>query len=208
MTQRQKPLIYALVGFAATWMITYAGYHLAKNSRMSVEKVQAYAHSVHLRDLTGSARRKAILGLANRLNALSLEERRRARMGRIWQQWLDEMTEVEKAFFIEISLPTGFKQMLTAFGQLPEDKRRKTIEDAVARMREAQEKFGGEEPPLPAGTNNTPFSPELQEKIATLGLKTFYSESSAQTKAELAPLLEELQRLMESGAAFRGPRRP
>ena len=208
MTQRQKPLIYALVGFAATWVIAYAGYHLAKNSRMTVEKTLAYAHSVHLRDLTGSARRRAILGLANRLNALSLEERRRARLGRIWQDWLDEMTEEEKAFFIENTLPTGFKQMLTAFGQLPEDKRRKTIEDAVARMREAQQKSGAEENPSQAGTNNAPFSPELQEKIATIGLKTFYSESSAQTKAELAPLLEELQRLMESGAAFRGPRRP
>lgn len=97
-------------------------------------------------------------------------------------------------------MPTGFKQMLTAFEQLPEDQRRRTVDNALRRLRESPDR-----PNDAGGTNGPPqLSEELQAKVRSIGLKTFYSQSSAQTKAELAPLLEEMQRAMESGRAFRG----
>ena len=113
------------------------------------------------------------------------------------------MTEEEKSEFVEATLPTGFKQMLTSFEQLPQDQRRKTIDDALRELKSA-----GEQPPegIVGGSNDTnapALSPEMEAKMRTIGLKAFYSQSSAQTKAELAPVIEELQRLMESGRPFR-----
>ena len=115
------------------------------------------------------------------------------------------MTDAEKGAFIEATLPTGFKQMITAFEQQPEERRRRSIDEALRRLRETSEQTPDAFRSPESGTNRPPpLSPELEAKVRTLGLKSFYSQSSAQTKAELAPVLEELQRLMESG---RGPRR-
>ena len=198
----------AAIILVVAWVAAIAGYTLAKNSRMSAARVRAYAESVDLRKLSGSERAKAIRGLAERLNRLSPEERRKARLERVSEQWFGEMTDDEKETFVELTMPTGFKQMLASFEQLPEDKRRKSIDDAMRRLKEAQAQTGEDGEAAPAAGTNTPpaLSRELQDKIAKIGLKTFYSESSAQTKAELAPMLEELQRTMESGRMFRGGR--
>ena len=171
---------------------------------MTAEKVKLYLQSTDLSKLSGEARAKAIRELAQKINALTVEERRRVRFERMVGSWFVQMTEEEKASFIEATMPTGFKQMLTAFEQLPEEKRRATIDDTLRRLKRAQEQGrAGEPPDDPGDTNRVDLSEELEAKVRTIGLKAFYSESSAQTKAELAPVLEELQRVMESGRPFR-----
>ncbi len=202
--QRWRPVFYCALAVCGIWLVAVAGYRIARNAKMTAEKVKAYAESVDISKLSGEARAKAIRDFADKLNALSMEERRKARLERVTWLWFDRMTEDEKAEFIDATLPTGFKQMLTSFEQLPEDKRRRSIDDAMRRLREARDQLAaGQGVRSPGDTNSPPvLSPELQTKIRTLGLKTFYSQSSAQTKAELAPVLEELQRIMESGRPF------
>ncbi len=204
-SQRWRPVIFLLVAVVAIWTVALAGFHIARNARVTADKIKAYVESVSFSKLNGDERAKAIQKLAEMLNSLSVEERRNARLERVTWAWLRDMTEDEKATFIEATMPTGFKQMLSSFEQLPEEKRKRAIDDSLKRLREAQARLAaGEGAPNP-GTNGEPvLSEELQAKIRTIGLKTFYSQSSAQTKAELAPVLEELQRVMESGRPMRG----
>jgi hypothetical protein len=206
LSQRWRPVVFSLLAVCGIWLVALAGYRIARNAKMTAEKVKAYAGSVDISKLSGAARAKAIQELEDKINALSLEERRKARLDREAASWFDRMTEDEKAGFIEATMPTGFKQMLTSFEQLPEEKRRKAIDDALRHLREARDQVaGGPGGGNQGGANSQPvLSPELQAKVRTIGLKTLYSQSSAQTKAELAPVLEELQRVMESGRPFRG----
>jgi hypothetical protein len=204
-SQRWRPVFFIAAVICAIWVVALAGYRIAKNAKMTAEKVRVYAESVDISKLTGAARAKAIRDLADKLNALPLEERRRARFERVSWTWFDRMTEEEKAGFIDATMPTGFKQMLASFEQLPEDKRRRSVDDALRRLREARDQLAAGQPGGNQGGTNSPpvLSDELQAQVRSIGLKTFYSQSSAQTKAELAPVLEELQRVMESGRPFR-----
>jgi hypothetical protein len=202
MSPRWRPVLIAGIALVAIWIIAVVGYTIGKNAKATPEKVKAYVESVDFSKLSAADRAKAIQKLADMLNKLSLEDRRRARLERLTWTLFNEMTEEEKGAFLEATMPTGFKQMLTSFEQLPEEKRKRTVDDALRRLKEAQ----SQDPNLANnnGTNGPPvLSKELEAKVRSIGLQTFYSQSSAQTKAELAPVIEELQKVMESGRPFR-----
>jgi hypothetical protein len=202
MSPRWRPVLFAGIALVAIWIVAVVGYTIGKNAKATPEKVKAYVESIDFSKLSAAERAKAIRKLADMLNKLSLEDRRRARLERLTWNWFNEMTEEEKGTFLEATMPTGFKQMLTSFEQLPEEKRKKTVDDALRRLKEAQV----QDPAMANnnGTNGPPvLSKDLEAKVRSIGLQTFYSQSSAQTKAELAPVLEELQKVMESGRPFR-----
>jgi hypothetical protein len=202
MNSRSRAFLFAAVCFLVVWLVAWGGYTLARNSKMTAEKVRTYLTETDLRKLSGENRAKALRDLAAKINSLSPEERRKFRGGRMMQDWFREMSEEEKGDFLEATMPSGFKQMITAFEKLPEDKRKKTMDDAMRRLKESRE--SSESQKAPTGTNQPPaLSEDLQKKVATIGLKSFYRQSSAQTKAEMAPLMEEIQKSMESGRMFR-----
>lgn len=201
LNQRQRALVWALTAIVGIWVVAWAGYRFFGHLKVTAEKVKVYVEATDLSKLSAADRAKAIRELEDMLNRLSYEERQRLRLERTAGRWFDQMTEEEKGQFIEATMPTGFKQMITAFEELPEDKRKRTVDGAIRRLREQRERLGADGS---GGQGTNAISPELEAKVRSIGLKSFYSESSAQTKAELAPLLEELQRSMESGRAFRG----
>ncbi len=184
LNQRWRPVLVMGVVICAIWIVAVTGYRIARNSKMTADKVKAYAESVDISKLSGDARAKAIRDLEHMLNSLSVEERQKARFERAARSWFDAMTEEEKAGFIEATMPTGFKQMLTAFEQLPEDKRRKTVDDALRRLKEERDQLAADQAGGNPNDPNAPpvLSPELQAQVRSIGLKAFYSQASAKPK--------------------------
>jgi hypothetical protein len=206
MTQR-SPRRFLLGGAVAFLCVAAcAGYFFVQDNRMTAQKVRGFVDSVNFGKLSATDRSKAIHDLAERVNALSLEERRRWRLEGSWREWFAQMSEAEKGEFIDATLPTGVTQVINEFEDLPQARRRQTIDGAMKQLQQTHKLSLSREPGQDTdayGTNGPPpLSPELEKRVLAIGLRTYYQESSAQTKAELAPLLEELQHQMENGRVF------
>jgi len=160
---------------------------------MTSERVTQYMRGMDLEKLSPEERAKALQALIDKLNALSKEERRKWRFD---NDWFRGLLEDEKARFLEAIMPAEIKLALNAFEQLPKEKRRESIDKALEELR--AQSADAADPNDDA--NAKPFlSPELETQVKTMGLRTLYSDSSAQTKAELAPLLLEVQHQFETG---------
>ncbi len=207
MSPRRRSSIFAIAAICLVWLIAIGGYAAFKNSCMTAQKLRAYIERTNLDRLQADARAKALRDLADKINALSPEERQQARRARLWDEWFKKMSENEKSAFLESTLPSGFKQMMASFETMTPEKRQKAIDNATKRLKDLRDN-----PPedkalagLPGDTNAPPvLSEDLQKQVAMIGMKSVYSSGSAQTKAELAPLLEELQKNLESGRLLRG----
>jgi hypothetical protein len=193
--RRQRTLAFAVAALVAVWLVAWTAYHFIGKTKMTAEKVEQFAATTDFDKLSGADRDKAISDFANMINSLSYEERLKWRRSEDWKKWFAAMTEAERLKFIEATLPTGFQQMMDAFSQMPDDKRKRLIDQSVKRLNEgannAVGNYGNGGPP--------PLSPELEQKAREIGIQQLYAGSSAETKAELAPLLEALQQQINSG---------
>lgn len=201
MNPRLRWLLTAAGVIVPLALLGWVGLGIAQNRSATAAEVRQYANSVDLAGLSGVARAEALRRLERMVNQMSADERRKGRLDGTWRKWFDEMTEVEKGRFMEATMPSGFRQWLGSFDTLPADRRRQFIDELTARLKETHTLMTDREPGGASsmyGTNGPPaLSAELERRARTIGLKTFYTESSAETKAELAPVLEELQRQMQ-----------
>jgi hypothetical protein len=185
-----RPLwIQAALALAAVWLLVGGVSWWARNARPTPDSVAKYLDTHSLEGRSANDRREIIESVANQLNRFTYEERRETRMQRRPDRFFKDLTPEEQAYFLDRTLPQGFKQMMEAFNKMTPEKRKQFVEKAIADMRRGREDGGDGRPP-------DLEDPNVQKMVDT-GLKSFYSEASADTKMDLAPLIEEMQQNMQ-----------
>ncbi len=175
----------AILSLAAIWLVAGGTIWWIRASRPTPESIVEYIKTHPLEGQSAAERRQRLDKVAAQLNSLAYEQRRTMRGGRKLDRFFRSLTPVEQGHFLDATLPAGFSQMMEALNNMPADERKKFVERALNDMDEN----GGREQPEGAPDELDANA----RKIVNEGLKSFYSEASAETKMDLSPLIEQMQ---------------
>ncbi len=191
MNARNRLLLKGGVAIVALWIAVGVVTRLAGSMKPTPEKIEKYVLNHPLDDIKDpEERRQMITRLAEMMNQLEPEDMRKleekaTRESR--RALFSSMTPEEQWFFMEKRMGRAFTQMMESFNQMEREERKKMVEQSLKQMRKNE----GDRPMDDA-------TPEMVEKIASAGMKSYFEDASAETKLDLAPLMEELQKTMSS----------
>ncbi len=167
----------------AIWLVAGGAIFWARSVKVTPESLAAYVEAHPLTE--GSADRTQILErVADQLNQLSYEQRREFRMGRKLDGFFRSLTPAEQGSFLDRTLPTGFKQMMESLNKMQPEQRKRFVERALRDMREKE------------GENDANLDQNAR-KMIDQGFKSFYNDASLETKMDVAPLVEQIQKNLQ-----------
>jgi hypothetical protein len=178
--------VIALV--AIVWIVAGGIIWWMHHTKPTPERLARYLETHSLDGKSGRDRERTIETVASQLNELSYEERREIRMGRKLDGFFRSLSSDEQSRFLDLTLPTGFKQMMDAFNKMEPARRKAFVERALTDLKRDE---GGEGPPPPDDPN--------VQKIVQQGLKSFYTDASADVKMDFAPIIEQMQKNLQFG---------
>jgi hypothetical protein len=180
-------------GILLIWLIAGAGMKISKGQQPTVEKVAAHVEQPLPPVTMVEARAEYIDRLARQVNGLDFENRRQLGMRRVLDDTFSAMTIDERNRFLDETLPQGFEQIIERFNRMEPVERQAAVERAMADLQALESG---------AGTDDIRRTRERLEdgtlkRVIGEGFEAYLQNASAETKLDLAPLIEQIQRNMQ-----------
>lgn len=189
-----RPLLFALLAIAAIWGAVAGVMKATEKHTSTPEKVQALMATApwYENENTDEVTRKAYLDeVIAHVNRLDFDQRRQTRDGdrTIGQRFMDSLTKEERLRFIQETVEQHFRSVMKAFNQMDREERKRVVAQAQRDMQRNT-----------VDDQNMRRLEEEDEKVfenvVEKGLGAYYEDASAETKIDLAPLMEQMQQRM------------
>ena len=201
---KKRVLVQAAVVFIAVWAVVIGVRTLAESQRTTADGL---ARAIAERDFADwsegapagtppDTRHPELRELADQFNRLDFNERQRARERRIGESFFRNLSTSEREYFVELTLEKSMQGFMRAIDGMPPDERRRFVEDGlreIERGRTAEEMQELRE-----------LGDEMLARVTEEGMRAYFKEAGADTKLDLAPLMEAMDGVMKgiSGHPF------
>ena len=171
---------------AGLWLAIGGIIFVVRKNKPTAESVVAFASVNTLDGKQPAERAKVIEKIAAQVNHLDYDQRQKLNQQRKLESFWTSLNDGERTRYLELVLPTGFKQMTENFNKMPSAKRKRMVQKAVDDLRAGS----GDAPPRDMDDAQV-------RKIVDQGLKSFYSDATIDAKMDALPFLEALEQTVK-----------
>lgn len=192
-------MIRGLAVCAVVWLVVIAAQRIFGGMKPSAEKLNALIEGAAFADWSAAeeapdaaeaGRRDGKLReVAAMVNQLDFKERERIREKRADRSFFKKLSKPEKLLFFDLTYAESISRMMEALDGLPTEERKEFVTKALKELESgmAQEDMARMEE----------MGDDLLEKAAREGFQVYMEKASAETKMDLAPLMEAMNEAMQ-----------
>ncbi|QTN33039.1 hypothetical protein HZ994_12170 [Akkermansiaceae bacterium] len=208
MNAKKAVIFKGLAMLALVWALVFAVRSFASSKKITAERLDREVRELKLADWsenpgTGAEakrREEEIRRVAEMVNRLDFKERQKNRESRTGEQFFSKLSTKEKNLFIDLTIVESMGRFMEALDQMPEKQRKRFVEQGLKEIQEGrteEEMRRAEE-----------MDGDLLAKISQEGMRAYFDKASADTKLDLAPLMQAMNEVMQGlrGNDFGEPR--
>lgn len=200
-------ILKGLAALALVWVVVFAVRSFASTKKITAERLDREVRELDLADWSenpgagaeAERREEEIRRVAEMVNRLDFNERQKNRESRTGEQFFRKLSTKEKNQFIDLTIVESMGRFMEALDQMPVEQRKKFVEQGLKEIQD-----GRTEEEMQRAKE---MDGDLLAKISQEGMRAYFDKASADTKLDLAPLMQAMNEVMQGlrGNQF-GPR--
>lgn len=197
MSEKQSVILKGLVVLALIWAVVFAVRSFASSKKITAEGLDRELKGLAFEDWseepgTGALAKKReeeIRRVADLMNRLDFAEREKNQRNRSSEAFYRKLSTREKNLLVDLTIVESMGKFMDALDQMPEAQRKSFVEKG---LRDIQEGRTAQEM-----ENAREMDESLLKKISEEGMRAYFDKASADTKLDLAPLMEAINGVMQ-----------
>ncbi len=197
MTDKTRVLIQAGALLIVAWAVVIGVRMTAESKRASADGIARMIEEAGFDDWSEGApdgtppdaRHAELREVADEFNRLDFQERERARERRVGESFFRRLSPSEREYFVDLTLAKSMQSIMRAIDGMPPEDRRRFVEDGlrqIERGRTEEEMRQIRE-----------LSDDMLARITEEGMRAYFEEAGADTKLDLAPLMEAMDEVVK-----------